>query len=81
MRSPLHLARGLGRADDCLPARLTREPVDEGPTAGRTVELEPMLAEYYRFRGWDARGVPTPEKLSRLGLERFSEPEGAATDV
>jgi aldehyde:ferredoxin oxidoreductase len=24
--------------------------------------------EYYRLRGWDERGVPTPEKLADLGL-------------
>jgi len=27
-----------------------------------------MLKEYYRFRGWDANGVPTPQKLKTLGL-------------
>ncbi|MHB8764376.1 MAG: aldehyde ferredoxin oxidoreductase C-terminal domain-containing protein, partial [Deferrisomatales bacterium] len=28
-----------------------------------------MLDEYYPVRGWDADGVPTPEKLAELGLE------------
>jgi aldehyde:ferredoxin oxidoreductase len=27
-----------------------------------------MLKEYYRFRGWDAQGVPTPRKLAALDL-------------
>jgi aldehyde:ferredoxin oxidoreductase len=32
------------------------------------VELDRMLPEYYRLRGWDENGVPTPEKLAELGL-------------
>jgi aldehyde:ferredoxin oxidoreductase len=35
---------------------------------GWTVQLAPMLKEYYRFRGWDANGVPTARKLGDLGL-------------
>jgi aldehyde:ferredoxin oxidoreductase len=30
--------------------------------------LDQMLPEFYRLRGWDENGVPTPEKLSALGL-------------
>jgi aldehyde:ferredoxin oxidoreductase len=33
-----------------------------------TVHLDKMLPEYYQTRGWDAGGVPTPEKLAELGL-------------
>lgn len=33
------------------------------------MELEPMLDEYYRARGWDVEtGLPTKEKLEELGL-------------
>jgi aldehyde:ferredoxin oxidoreductase len=32
-------------------------------------ELDPLLSEYYRLRGWDGDGVPTPETLRRLGIE------------
>jgi len=31
-------------------------------------ELSAMLDEYYGLRGWDASGVPTPERLVTLGL-------------
>jgi aldehyde:ferredoxin oxidoreductase len=31
-------------------------------------ELAGMLDDYYRLRGWDADGVPTPERLVTLGL-------------
>jgi aldehyde:ferredoxin oxidoreductase len=36
---------------------------------GFTVKLDPMLEEYYAFRGWDQNGVPNPEKLKQLSLE------------
>lgn len=63
-----NLDRGLGRDHDTLPRRLLDEPVPDGPSAGHTVRLEPMLDEYYRFRGWDEGGRPSPGKLARLGL-------------
>lgn len=62
-------AAGFSRADDTLPRRVLSEPHTEGPSAGRTVELEPMLDEYYRARGWDAAGRPTEAKIAALGLE------------
>jgi aldehyde:ferredoxin oxidoreductase len=31
-------------------------------------ELDAMLDEYYRLRGWDAQGVPTAGRLATLGL-------------
>ncbi|MDI6824143.1 MAG: aldehyde ferredoxin oxidoreductase family protein [Bacillota bacterium] len=64
---------GLGRRDDTLPERFTREPLppDSGPSAGSVVELDRMLDEYYRARGWDeSTGLPKKETLSRLGLEQ-----------
>ncbi len=62
---------GIGRKDDTLPARFLREPLPPGnPSAGAVVELEPMLDEYYRARGWDlTTGLPTREKLRELGLD------------
>jgi len=62
---------GLGRADDTLPRRFLDEPLGEasGPSAGAVLELEPMLDEYYRVRGWDlATGLPMASKLAELGL-------------
>jgi aldehyde:ferredoxin oxidoreductase len=64
-----NLKAGFTAADDTLPHRLLEEPVAAGPCRGRTVDLEPMLKEFYRFRGWDTSGVPTPKKLAQLGLE------------
>jgi len=59
---------GFSAKDDTLPKRLLTEPVPEGPTKGQVVELDKMLPEYYKLRGW-VDGVPTLEKLKELGIE------------
>lgn len=64
-----NLEAGLTRQDDYLPPRLLNEPVTSGPSKGKVTELEVMLDEYYKVRGWDAEGVPTEEKLAELSLE------------
>ena len=63
-----NLREGFTQEDDTLPDRLLNEPVAEGPSEGFTVKLDPMLEEYYAFRGWDKNGVPTEAKLKELGL-------------
>jgi aldehyde:ferredoxin oxidoreductase len=40
----------------------------EGPAKGLVSELDKMLPQYYEIRGWNADGIPTPAKLSELGL-------------
>jgi aldehyde:ferredoxin oxidoreductase len=68
----LFIAReGITRSDDTLPQRFLSEPLPEGsgPSTGSILELEPMLDEYYRARGWTTEtGLPTKEKLEELGL-------------
>lgn len=66
-----NLRAGFTSADDTLPPRFLDKPLEEGNSAGHVVHLEEMLAEYYRFRGWTADGVPTPAKVAALGLERL----------
>ena len=62
---------GFDRSADTLPQRLLTEPISHGPSRGQVACLEPMLTEYYRYRGWTADGQPTPEKIRRLGLEEY----------
>ncbi len=70
----LFLAReGITRRDDRLPKRFVGEPLadESGASSGAVLELEPMLDEYYRARGWDvSTGLPTPAKLAELGLDQ-----------
>ncbi|MCE5275656.1 MAG: aldehyde ferredoxin oxidoreductase family protein [Syntrophaceae bacterium] len=59
---------GLSGADDRLPERLIKNPIPAGPSKGMVSRLAEMLPEYYKLRGWDDAGTPTPEKLKSLGL-------------
>jgi len=66
-----NLKAGLDPREDTLPKRLLEEPMPEGPQKGNTVRLEQMLPEYYRVRGWDEKGLPRKETLSRLGIDNL----------
>ncbi|MEE9616700.1 MAG: aldehyde ferredoxin oxidoreductase family protein [Anaerolineae bacterium] len=65
-----NVREGVRRADDRLPGRLLNEPLPDGPSAGHTVDLDPLLDDFYRECGWDVEtGVPTADKLRSVGLE------------
>ena len=67
---------GTNRKDDVLVGKWAAEPVPSGAHKGETIDPEKwevMLDEYYRLRGWDKNGIPTPDKLKELGLEDVSE--------
>jgi aldehyde:ferredoxin oxidoreductase len=64
-----NLREGFGAADDTLPARFFSEDGDERTPHLDRAEFDRVRAEYYDFRGWDAQGRPTAEKLRALGLE------------
>ncbi len=63
-----NLAAGFTGKDDTLPPRLLKEALRSGTAKGKVAGLEVMLPEYYKLRGWDAKGVPTKDTLARLGL-------------
>ncbi len=63
-----NLREGFTRADDTLPLRILQEGLPGGHSKAQPVDLEPMLAAYYRVREWDEEGRPTPALLDRLGL-------------
>ena len=66
-----NVREGVRRGDDRLPWRVMHEPIPDGPSAGMycpPAELDAMLDEYYRLRGWDVEGVPTAGRLTALGL-------------
>lgn len=68
MERLFNLANGFTKDDDTLPPRLLKEPIKVGPLKGAVNKLHEMLPEYYKVRGWDEEGRPTPEKLKELGL-------------
>ncbi len=63
-----NLDAGMTAADDTLPARILKDAAKSGSAKGRVAELDKMLPEYYRLRGWTAQGVPTNQTLHRLDL-------------
>ncbi len=69
-----NVREGITRKDDTLPKRFTDEPMPSGPSGGQTVNLNPMLDEYYSLYGWDvATGIPTRKCLHDLGLDDFAK--------
>jgi aldehyde:ferredoxin oxidoreductase len=58
---------GFREGSDTLPARFTQEPSTDGGSKGHVSELERMLTEYYRARGWRDAVVPA-EKLRQLEI-------------
>jgi aldehyde:ferredoxin oxidoreductase len=63
-----NIKAGFTSKNDTLPPRLLKEPMPEGPAKGLVVMLDKMLPNYYKARGWDANGVPTKERLKKLGI-------------
>jgi aldehyde:ferredoxin oxidoreductase len=66
---------GYARKDDSLPERYFKEPVPGGlPIVKGTrmdkKKFDKMLDEYYELYGCDSNGVPKPETLQNLGLDK-----------
>jgi aldehyde:ferredoxin oxidoreductase len=68
MEKLFNLREGIGKDKDTLPKRFTDEPLVPGDEKSK-VPLDKMLPKYYKIRGWDENGVPTPKTLKRLGLD------------
>lgn len=63
----INIRQGLQSSDDTLPQRLMKE-LQRSDDKHSRVKLEMMLKKYYKIRGWDEQGVPTQNRLKRLGL-------------
>jgi len=68
-----NIREGIRKEDDTLPPRIFEEPLPSGIAKGRILpkeDFEKMIREYYELRGWELEtGIPTYEKLKKLGLE------------
>lgn len=64
-----NLREGATRADDSLPERLLKEPINGGKDLITREELDELLNDYYLLRGWDHNGVP-PQGINNLELIR-----------
>jgi len=63
--------QGAGAADDRLPERFRLEGLSDDPNRGATVDVEPMVRQFYSAMGWDDEGRPKPETLRKLGLSEI----------
>ena len=70
----INIREGLSRKQDMLPQRFLKEPLKVKGYPNSVIELNPMLDEYYKLRGWNIRtGKPTSKTLQRLGLADVAE--------
>ncbi|MHB1417535.1 MAG: aldehyde ferredoxin oxidoreductase C-terminal domain-containing protein, partial [Chloroflexota bacterium] len=71
LRHSFNVREGLKPADFVLPDRMIgKPPIDVGPTAGVTIDIETLVGEYHDAMGWDREtGVPAAERLAKLGLD------------
>jgi len=79
-----NLREGWTREEDWLPDRFLSESLklESGRTAALTASrLETMIDSYYRNRGLEPTGVPTPDTLSELELEGLLETEQIGANV
>jgi aldehyde:ferredoxin oxidoreductase len=63
----MNTQEGIWRLHDTLPDRLLNEARKSDPE-GHTVPLEKLRSKYYKKRGYDHNGIPTPKTLKRLGI-------------
>ena len=56
---------------DTLPERFMSQPLPDGKAKGSIVELDQMLSEYYKERGW-YKGIPCKNKIKELELPNYS---------
>ncbi len=63
-----NLQSGVDPSQDTLPRRLLEDPIEEGPSKGNVHRLSELLPEYYVLRGWNENGIPTDERLRKLGI-------------
>ena len=64
----INVREGFTAKDDILPKRILEESLPDGPGAGKIIGEENFLkmrSEYYFFRGWDNKGMPSQELLNK----------------
>jgi aldehyde:ferredoxin oxidoreductase len=71
MKGNFNAREGVTRKDWLLPPRILEDPIPDGPSKGSKIsvdEMNFMLDDYMKARGWTKEGVPTPEKLKELDI-------------
>ena len=71
LRTAFNLREGVRNVDIKIPGRMIGSPpMEQGPVAGVTVDVETQVKDYLEAMGWDTEtGVPKKETLVGLGLD------------
>jgi len=48
-----NLREGMRADADTLPERFVNHPIPDGPAKGTTIDIDRMVRDYYRIKGWD----------------------------
>lgn len=67
----INVRDGLSRKDDTLPPKMLQAAVIGGRARKSPARFNHMLDDYYKLRGWDENGIPTPKTLEELGLQDY----------
>jgi len=75
IRQAINVREGLTPKDFKMPGRTIGDPpLEEGPIANITVDVNTMVTEYYEAMNWDLEtGKPSTQRLLQLGLEDVAE--------
>jgi aldehyde:ferredoxin oxidoreductase len=68
----VNLSQGIGPGQDRLPKRIMQEQLPDGSSIGEQ-EMQTLIREYYRQRGWDEQGIPGPGFTSFFSHEACQE--------
>lgn len=69
-----NLRMGMTCQSDTLPARVLKEPIEDGPSSGHLWHKEELIKDYYQARGWDLNtGVPLRSTLEALDLSDVAD--------
>jgi len=75
---------GIKRKDDTIPKRYFQDYTPPEPlVAWDHDKFNKMIDEYYKIKGWNNEGIPTKERLDKLGLDDVKqdlEQRGILTD-
>jgi aldehyde:ferredoxin oxidoreductase len=72
MKRIYNCALGVDRSHDTLPHRILHSNRNEGVSANSIPNLERMLNEYYKCRGWTENGIPSKEIIEKYSLQEYS---------
>ena len=75
MRHAFNIREGLNQREFKVPDKiLGRPPYKEGPLAGKTVDIDTLVNDYYTAMDWDTKTAkPSKNKLKELGLDDVAE--------